>query len=132
MIGRGFRVLIIIILLAGCAAWPFGRSSGLLERADRLAADGDYVAAVSAYDEFLDKYPDDRAAARARASRDTAAEMGRLRSEVVRLREQLGVREGELNRIRQELSRLLTEADRLRVDLENLKRLDLELERRKR
>jgi hypothetical protein len=48
------------------------------------------------------------------------------------VRQSLGVREGELARVRQELQRLGTEADRLRADLEELKRIDLRLERRQR
>ena len=127
-------VVLLAMALAGCASWnvwPFARpSSAALARADRLAAEGDYSAAVAAYDEFLVKYADDPAAPRVRMSRDTIAailanreELARLRQELARLREDLAKREGDLARVRQE-------AERLRTDLERLKQIDLRLERR--
>ena len=123
----------IILLLSSCtASWPFVRSGALLERADRLTAKGDYAAAVRVYDEFLATHPDDPAAVRALASRDTAAGILIARDEIARLRMKLENRDGEADRLRQELERLRAEADRLRTDLENLKRLELELERRRR
>jgi len=121
-------VVLLALALAGCASWnvwPFSRPSpaGHVRGADRLAAEGDYSAAVAAYDEFLVKYADDPAAPRVRMSRDTIAailanreEMARLRQELARLREDLAKREGELARVRQ--------------DLERLKQIDLRLERR--
>lgn len=130
MTRRGLGV--IILLLSGCMVWPFARSAALLDRADHLAARGDYAAAVRVYDEFLDKYPDDPAAVRALTSRDTAASILTARDEIARLRVRLEDRDGEAGRLRQEIERLRAEADRLRADLEKLKRLELELERRRR
>jgi hypothetical protein len=120
-------------LLAGCAAGPLAtgpfaaRSAQMLEKADKLAADGDSRAAIAAYDAYLADYPNSSNAPRARASRDvltTREEMGRLQQELARTRDELAKREGDLNRLRQE-------AERLRADLERLKQIDLQLEKRK-
>ena len=126
--------VLLTLALAGCASWnvwPFARpSSAALARADRLAAEGDYPAAVAAYDEFLAKHGADAEAPRVRGSRDILAailanreELARLRQELARLGEDLAKREGDLARVRQE-------AERLRTDLERLKQIDLRLERR--
>jgi chromosome segregation ATPase len=129
----------IILVLAGCATWPLGRSPAVLDRADHLVAKGDYAAAAQMYDEFLAKHADDREAARARTSRDAVAGILSARSEISRLRAELDTRDGEVGRLRQEIARLTAEADRLRgeadrirADVEKLKRLDLEQERRRR
>jgi TolA-binding protein len=125
---------LVLVLTAGCGSWPgwpFGRiSTAMLANADRLVEQGEYEPAVAAYDEFLQRYPDDSEAARARVSRETAAtivatraEMTRLRQELAKLRDDLARREGDLARVRQE-------AERLRADLERLKQIDLRLERR--
>lgn len=114
-----FAVALAIVLVAGCAGWlPLSRpSANLLERADQQVLAGDYAGAVQTYDVLLAKYPDDPEAPHARVNRDVTAE-------VVRLRAELSNREGELSRLRQEVTRL-------RDDLENLKRMDMLLERGK-
>jgi hypothetical protein len=120
---------LLVVAVAGCSAWPFGRGATHLAEADRLAREGDWPAAVAAYDDYLARYPDSWAASRALETRDTLAatlsaraEVARLRQEVARLREELTRRESDLTRVRQE-------ADRLRSDLERLKQIDLRLER---
>lgn len=119
--------VLLALALAGCASWtvwPFSRpSSAALARADRLAAEGDYPAAVAAYDEFLAKHGADAEAPRVRVSRDTLAAILALRQELARLREDLAKREGDLAKVRQE-------TERLRTDLERLKQIDLRIERR--
>lgn len=126
--------VVLALLLAGCASWtgwPFARpSAAALARADRLAEQGDYPAAIAGYEAFLAAWTDDAEAPRARVSRDTLAailanreEMARLQRELASLREDLAKREGDLARVRQE-------AERLRADLERLKQIDLRLERR--
>lgn len=146
-----------MLCLAGCAAVPAGHpATSLLDRGDRLVAQGDFAAAVTVYEELLARYPDDAVAPRARASRDAAARILAARQEidqeVSRLRAELAVRDDELTRMKQdltaresevarlqrelatrqaELQRLTAEAERLRGDLEQLKRLDLKLERRR-
>lgn len=119
--------MLLALALAGCAswnAWPFSRpASAVLVRADRLAAAGDYPAAVAAYDEFLATHGADAEAPRVRVSRDGLAALLAGREELARLRQELAKREGDLARARQE-------AERLRDDLERLKRIDLRLERR--
>lgn len=111
---------LLLLLVAGCASWapwPFrGPSGAALARADRLAAEGDYGAALAAYDQFLAEYPDDGEAARARMSREPLAELVRLRQELARLRADLARREADLVKVR--------------ADLERLKQIDLRLERR--
>lgn len=131
---RTWLALVVALGLAGCASWngwPLARPSVVaLAQADRLAEQGDYRAAVAAYDEFLAKHGTDAEAPRVRMSRDTLAavlgnreEMARLRQELAKLREDLVKREGDLARLRQE-------ADQLRADLDWLKEIDLRLERR--
>lgn len=114
-------LLAVPLLWAGCAAIP----TALLDRADRQIARGDYVSAVRTYDELLARYPDDPAAPRALASRDILGSLLAARDDISRLRKELTAREAELGRIKQDL-------ESLRGDLENLKRLDLREERRRR
>jgi chromosome segregation ATPase len=129
---RSAGLVVASALLAGCATGPFASpSSQMLARADRLAADGEYRSAFTAYDAYLAEYSQSSNAPRARASRDAVAsvlttreELGRLQQELARLREELAKREGDLARVRQE-------ADRLRADLERLKQIDLQLEKRR-
>ena len=117
----------------------------LLVQADRLLTQGQYGGALEAYGEILAKYPDTDEAGRARSGRETlanllaarahisrlAAEMKAQEAELARTREQVAARDGELARARQEIARLTAEADRLRADLENLKKIDIDLERRR-
>jgi predicted nuclease with TOPRIM domain len=115
------------LVLAGCATlWP---PILLLDRADRLAARGDYGGAVRTYDELLAKYPQDH---RAQARRDTLAGLLAARADLARVREELAAREIELSRLRQEMQRLLAETERLRGDIEELKKIDLRQEERRR
>jgi hypothetical protein len=123
--------LVLVLLLAGCAVWPWRPASRMLERGDALAARGDYAAAVRAWDELLARYPDDPTAPAALARRDTAAALLAAREEIARLRAELAARDAELGRLRHEQARLAAEAERLRSDLEQLKRIDLRLERRR-
>lgn len=139
------RIAVAAIVLAfagsGCTSWSvFERPSGtLLVKADRLVDQGEYARALDAYDELLVRYPDDNAAPRARSSRDAVARLIAAREEVERLRRELETarqalvgRDGDLQRARQELQRVTAESDRLRADLERLKRIDLEIDRRRR
>jgi hypothetical protein len=126
-------------------------------KADRLVDQGEYARAVQAYDELLERYPDDAAALRAPSRREAIVRLVAAREEVERLRQALSARERELQqarealerelqqarealaardtevqRHRQELQRVTAESERLRSDLEKLKRIDLEIERRRR
>jgi hypothetical protein len=100
---------VLAIALGGCASadWPFNGSASLLARADRLADRQQYEPALRTYDEFLARFPTDPAAPRAQKSRDTIASIVTGR----------GLRQ---------------ETERLRADLEKLKEVDLNLERKKR
>jgi hypothetical protein len=167
--GRGGRVrragpaalLALVLLGAGCARFaPFARPAATaLGAADALAERGEHGLALDAYDDFLRRFPDDAGATRARATRETLAELLASRRELVRLRQALEAREEELARLRealhrreadlarrdgdaarrdadlararQEVTRLTAEADRLRSDLERLKQVDIRLERKR-
>jgi hypothetical protein len=140
-------VIVIIWAIAGCVSSPppSRPSAALLVRADRLVADGQYAGALEAYGEILTKYPDTHEADRARSSREAlagllaaraqvarlTADMKAQEAELVRTREQVAARDSELARARQEIVRLTAEADRLRADLEHLKKIDIDLERRR-
>lgn len=118
----------LMLTLTGCAEWS--RLPGdALARADRLVEQGDYGAALQAYNEILARNPDE---ARARASRDALASLLAARADVARLRDTLALRDGELTKLRQEMQRLTQEADRLRTDLETLKEIDLRKEPKRR
>lgn len=134
-------------------------SATLLVHADRLVSAGEYAGALEAYGEIVMKYPDADEAVRARGSRGALEALLAARAEVARLtadmkaqeaelarareqvasreqdlargREQAAARDGELARARQEIARLTAEADRLRTDLDALKKIDIDLERRR-
>src|SRR5439155_1642096 len=76
---RTIAVATLVILLAGgCVSlppWPLWRSAELAE-ADRLAQQGDYAAAVAAYDTYLAKGGDGAEAGRARCRRGAAVRPG--------------------------------------------------------
>ena len=138
---------VIIVSLAGCASWsPASRPSAtLLAKADRLVTQGQYADALDAYEQVLAKYPEANEAARARISREAIAELLAARAriarlttgmktqeaELARLRELAAARAGELVHARAEIARLTADADRLRTDLEQLKRIDIDMERRR-
>ena len=107
---RAWLVLPLLLALPACASGPFARPSAtMLAKADRLAEQGNYEAAVAAYDKFLAAHADDSEAGRARMSRETAAAVVSTRAEITRLRQELA---------------------RVREDLERLKEIDLRLEKR--
>jgi tetratricopeptide (TPR) repeat protein len=138
---------VMILSLAGCVSWsPVSRpSAALLVNADRLVTQGRYAEALDAYEEVLAKYPEAAEAARARVSREAIAELLAARAqiarltagmktqeaELARLRELAAARAGELGHARAEIARLTADADRLRTDLEQLKRIDIDMERRR-
>lgn len=130
-LGRLVATTTLLVALAGCTIWSSPRGIALLDRADRLARDGSWEEAVTAYGEYLRHHPREEGAPRAAANRDALralltarAEAVRLREELARLREELARRDSDLGRVRQE-------SDRLKADLEKLKQVDLKLERRK-
>jgi hypothetical protein len=138
---------------------PLRPSAMLLAQADRLVSEGQYAGALDTYGEILSNYPDAVEAGRARSGREALAALLAARAQVVRLtaemktqgaelvrareqvtaresdltrtREQVAARESDLARARQEIARLTAEADRLRADLETLKKIDIDLERRR-
>jgi hypothetical protein len=145
------RLVLVVIIgaITGCASLslplPSRPSTTLLVQADRMVGEGQYAEALDVYGEVMAKYPNTDDATRARTRRDTVAgllaaraqvarltaEMKAQEAELVRTREQVAARDGELARARQEIGRLTAETDRLRTDLENLKKIDIDLERRR-
>lgn len=131
----------------------------LLEVADRMTRSGDYRRAVATYDRVLAREPGEPMASRAQASRAAAAavaaaqaevaaaraeaeaaraEAQAVRADLARLRQALTGREGDVGRLRQELAareaelqRMSAEVEQLRKDLEQLKQIDLRLERKR-
>jgi hypothetical protein len=142
-----WTLVVIIGAVAGCVTSPPAPrpSAMLLAQADRMVTQGQYAGALDAYGQILAKYPDADEAGHARSSRDAlvsllaaraqvvrlTADMKAQEAELVRTREQVAARDGELLRARQEIARLTAEADRLRADLESLKKIDIDLERRR-
>jgi predicted RNase H-like nuclease (RuvC/YqgF family) len=134
-------VVLVAGALGGCATsswWPFRPAAMLLVRADRAADELRFRQALALYDEFLTRYPDDAAAARALESRDTVAAIVTAREELARLRSELRARESEVTKLRDDVARLRqelmsrqAETDKLRADLERIKEMDLRLERRR-
>jgi len=132
-------VALVAVLISGCSLVTSDAARALAD-ADARAVQGDYPLALSAYDAYLKRFPDDDGAPRARAMRTMIAELVASRAEVATLRDQLArartesarTETTELTRLRQELSARQAEVTRLREDLEALKRTDLEMERRRR
>jgi len=134
-------VVLVAGALGGCATsswWPFRPAALLLVRADRAADELRFRQALALYDEFLTRYPEDAAAARALESRDTVAAIVTTREELARLRSELRARESEVTKLREDVARLRqevmsrqAETDKLRADLERIKEMDLRLERRR-
>ena len=137
-----------VLAVAGCASWPPSwlpatwlpanrPSARLLADADRSFTEGKYQEALDAYDEILAKYPETDEAPRAGARREPLADLLAARTQITRLSAAMRAQEselarlrGEISRSRQQILRLTDETDRLRADLEQLKRIDIDLERR--
>jgi hypothetical protein len=140
-------VVVIIGAIAGCApSSPTSRPATLLlVQADRLVSQGEYAGALETYGQIVAQYADTDDARHARSSREIlagllaartqltrlTAEMKAQEAELARGREQVAARDAELSRARQEIARLTAEVDRLRADLEHLKKIDIDLERRR-
>lgn len=142
--------VVVTVALGGCAS--FG-AAGLVERGDRLAVAGDLPAALRAYDDALAQGVAGATETRARAGRTTTAaalaardelqgvrddlarresELARVRADIQKLTRDLSARDGELSRAKQDLTRLAGEAEQLRSSIEDLKRLEIRMERRSR
>ena len=156
---RRLAVVLPLLFVAACATADPDAGRALAE-ADARTAQGDYPAALAAYDAYLARYPNGDGAARSRAARTMmqelvsvrrerdrlAAREAELTREVARevalaretaaregdLAKQLAARDAELTKLRQEVTQRQAEAARLREDLEALKRTDLQMERRRR
>lgn len=93
---------------------------------------GNHRAALGLYDEFLLANPGDEVAPRVRLLRTAVDRLLRAEAEIQRLQQDGAARDEALARTRLELNTLRAETARLRADLERLKAVDLELERRTR
>jgi septal ring factor EnvC (AmiA/AmiB activator) len=121
-------VLLVLVTTAGCASLPVVGPTLLLVRADHLAREGAWEAAVASYDEFLARFPEDSWAPRVLRSRDTLAatlgarvELTRRREEVDRLRSELARLQLEEIRLWEDWSRLRTEATEMRDEVIRLR-----------
>lgn len=130
MSGRLALGAAVLVLTAGCLMPQ--PAATLLDHADHLVEQGDYASAVKVYDDLLTRYPDNRLADRALASRQTVASLLATRADVARLRQEVSARDAELSRLKQEVtardaevSRLKQDLEKLRQDLENMKKIDL-------
>jgi chromosome segregation ATPase len=136
-------LLVIALAFGGCAfLWS---TIDPVAYADRLATAGDLDGALRAYESALEEGASGGAAIRARAGFATVSaaiaardELKRVRVELARVTADITARERELARLAKdlnardgELSRLRTEADQLRANLEDLKRIEMRLERRR-
>jgi len=95
-------------------------------------ANRDYRQAHQQFDRLAREYPESPVAGEARAWRDLLGAVLREREETIRAREETIRARQETDRLRRELQRARQEAEAIRQDLERLKRLELELERRRR
>lgn len=128
-------VLCAAVTLAGCvtvaAPPPPAPSAILRERAERMVERGEPEAAVRAYDEILEQYPDDPEAWRVRASRSVLTAMMAAQGEVARLRQEARQGERDLERVRRDLAAKDADLSQLRADLAGreveLMRLRLEI-----
>jgi hypothetical protein len=131
----------LLMLASGCVSWPVVGPSLLVARADQQAAEGAWHHAIASYDEFLERFPDDRLARRVLESRNSLvammtarAELTRQRDEAVRLREDVTELRDEGSRLREDRIRLRDETTLLRWELIRLRneqrRLREELNRR--
>jgi SMC interacting uncharacterized protein involved in chromosome segregation len=130
-------VLLVLVTTAGCASLPVVGPTLLLVRADHLAREGAWEAAVASYDEFLARFPEDSWAPRVLRSRDTLAatlgarvELTRRREEVDRLRSELArlqLERTEATEMRDEVIRLRDERSEMRDEVIRLRDQGMEL-----
>lgn len=121
-------VLLLLAAIAGCVSLPILGPVLLVAQADRQAREGAWEEAVTSYDEYLARFPDDSGAPRIRESRDTLAamltarsELTRRREEVARLRDELAGLQAEGTRLREDGTRLRAEATVLRDEVVRLR-----------
>jgi len=125
---RWLTVLLLLAAIAGCVSFPILGPVLLVAQADRQAREGAWEEAVTSYDEYLTRFPDDSGAPRIRESRDTLAamltarsELTRRREEVARLRDELAGLQAEGTRLREDGTRLRAEATVLRDEVVRLR-----------
>ena len=131
------------LFVAGCASWWSG--TDLVTRGDRLAAEGDLDGALREYESALAQGAGGRAGLRARSGRsavmaaiEAREQLGRVRAELARVTEEIVAREREIVRLAKDLTardaevaRLRRDTEQLRTSLEDLKRIEIQLERRR-
>ncbi len=132
-VGRIACALAALLLLGGCLA-PLTRPapSPLLARGDERLVAGELTAALALYDAFLKAAPDDPAAGRVRATRALIDRVQRAEAAARRLEREAAQGDEDLARARAGLSALRGETARLKTDIQRLKLIDLQLERRAR
>lgn len=135
-------MLMLGMLCAGCASLSPEPAKTLLGQADAMLVAGDYGGALGLYAGYVQAYPGDTQAARARATRtalerllSSQAELDRLRrsDELPLLKRDISNRQSEVDRLKRDLSERQSEVDRLkaemaklRADIERLRNIDLQ------
>jgi chromosome segregation ATPase len=139
------RVVIALaaVVVAGCATlWP---GADRVARGDRFATEGNLDGALREYEAALAQGAGGDVGLRARAGRSTVMaaieareQLKRVRAELTRVTDEIAARERELTRLGKdlasrdsEIARLRRDAEQLRASLEDLKRLEIQLERRR-
>ena len=110
-------VALILTFVSGCSFGSFAfwsrDAARALADADSYAAHGDYPAAMTAYDSYLRRYPEDDGVDRARAMRAIVRELLAVRAE----RDRLAARETEITRQANESAKQAGEAARQSAEL---------------
>jgi tetratricopeptide (TPR) repeat protein len=91
----------------------------------------DHRAAQLAFERLLAEYPNSEWETDARAWRATLVEISVRRADAVRLRSEITRLRGDVLAREAEAARLKDESAKLKADLQRLKRIDLDLERRR-
>jgi tetratricopeptide (TPR) repeat protein len=105
-------------------------SLGRLE-ADPAGGPRNYRAAQRTFSRLLAEYPESRWEAEARTWQALIGDLLGREAEAARLKDEAGRLKEEATRLKEEATRLKEEAARLRTRIEQLRRTDLDLERRR-
>ena len=130
-------IVIATLLCAGCAAVD-ERAESLLGQADAKMISEDYTGAIAAYAEFVEAQPRHAQAARARATQKAlerlaasrAASRAGSQAVINRALQASDATRRELSERQAETDRLKAEIAKLRADLERLRNIDLQLQKK--
>ena len=95
---------LVLVLVTACTLLPRDAASRALAEADARAGQGEYPAAIAAYDAYLARYPEYGGVERARTARALLQQLIDARSEATTLQAQLLVAQTEAKTLRERLS----------------------------